>query len=116
MRYHEFYADMPEPEHPAERGHPGRIASLYAMKAEWADLTALCTAHGATLVGVQPLPIIPAVTVEMLCPSHSAVLPLMEAWLTFCETSPHRPRTEAEYTAFNARYKPFPDIPPDWTF
>jgi hypothetical protein len=112
MRYYE----IAQPEHPAKRETPHQIASLYVHKAEWPDLKVICEAHGATLINVKPVPIIPTFVVEVLCPSAEAKMPLYDAWLAYCETSPHRPHTEEECESWGEQFNPFPDIPRDWTF
>ena len=115
MRYYEFY-DEPHPEHPAKREHPRRIARLHAYKAECADMEALCAKYGATVIGVEQVPIIAAFVAAALCASGEEALALQLEWCEWCETSPHRPRTPAEIDAFNARHAGIDDIPPEWRF
>lgn len=107
MRYYELQYEPEFPEYPAKREHPRRIARLYALLDEWSDLKALCDAHDAMVIESRPGPVPPTLCVEALCPSPDAVGDLMGAWLDYIDTSPHRPRTDAERDAFNLRHSPF---------
>jgi hypothetical protein len=116
MRYNQFYAEQPWPVHPAKREHPHWIARLHVYGAEITDMEALCAKFGATVVGVERMPIIPAVIVETLCASGEEALALQVEWCEFCEISAHRPRTTAETAAFSVRHSGVADIPDDWRF
>jgi hypothetical protein len=86
-----FYHKLPTPKHPAKRSRARDITKLYVHKAEWADMEALLSAHGSNeFIDGEKLPVIDAYIVEVLCANPSAAFALLEAWLTYCVTSPHR--------------------------
>ena len=86
-----FYHELPMPEHPAKRSRPRDITKLYVHKAEWADMKALLSAHGPNeIIDGDKFPVIDAYIVEVLCANPSTAFALLAAWLTYCETSPHR--------------------------
>ena len=121
MRYRHLYYDyadyIPLPEHPAKSARPRDIASLYVHKAERQDLDAIRSQHGVTeIVGVTPLPIIPAMQVEVLCRDSDTAFALMGAWSAYSETSPHRPHSRDNAIKWGKQFEPYGDIPPDWRF
>jgi hypothetical protein len=118
MRYRDLYDQQPEPEHPLKRERPHAVASLFVHRTEWADLHRIWEAHGPTeIVGVKKVPFIPAVMIEVVCMDQSAALALMEEWLAYCTTSPHRPHTQQECEVWGRKLvvPEFADISPDWT-
>jgi hypothetical protein len=118
MRCHDIHDYEPEPNHPAKRQRPHSIAALYVHKAEGEDFSRICQHHGSTeIVGVRKVPIIPAFDVDVLCKNGDAAMALSITWGEFCETSPHRPRTEKEREEWGLKVLPeFANIPRDWTF
>jgi hypothetical protein len=117
MHYRDLYDQQPEAEHPLKRERPDVVASLFVHRTEWSDLRRIREALGPTeIVGVKSVPIIPALTVEVLCQDADAAMALRIAWLEFCETSPHRPRSDEEREAWGRKLFPqIADIPPEWT-
>ncbi len=111
----ERYNEQSWAEHSAECRSPRRIARLHVYRSEIADVEAMCAKYGATVIGVERMPIIPAFVAEALCTRGEEALALQTEWCEWCETSPHRPRNPSKVAAFNARHNPFPDIPSDWT-
>lgn len=112
MRYHE----LAEPEHPTKRERPRDIASLSVYTGKWPDLTAIRYAHGRTeIVGIENVPVIPVVQVEVLCRDRETALALLLAWTGYGGTSPHRPHSNEETLAWGEKYNPCPGIPSDWT-
>jgi hypothetical protein len=86
-----FYHELPTPEHPAKLSRPRDISKLYVHQAEWADMEAIRLTHGHNdIIDGHKFAVIDAYIVEVLCASPSAAFALLEAWLTYCETSPHR--------------------------
>jgi hypothetical protein len=86
-----YYHELPTPEHPAKRSRPRDITKLYVHKAEWADMEAIRSAHGSNeIIDGDKFPVIDAFVIEVLCANPSAAFALLEAWLTYRETSPHR--------------------------
>ncbi len=119
MRYmYDDYADyIPVPEHPSKSARPRDIASLYVHEPEWRDLDTIRSQHGMTeIVCVQPLPIIPAAQVEILCQDSDTAFALMTDWAAYCETSPHRPHRKEEAVAWGNGYNLYSDLPSDWRF
>ena len=117
MHYRDLYNQEPEPEHPLKRERSGAVASLFVHTVEWADLHRIREEHGPTeVVSVKRVPIIPAVSVEVLCADADAAMALRIAWAEFCETSPHRPRTDDEREAWSRKVLPeLANIPQGWT-
>jgi hypothetical protein len=106
MRHDEF-AD-----HPARRVHLDCIARLSVYQAEWADMRATCAKYGPVqIIGVERVPIIPVFEIEILCQNAQAARALDDSWLTYTETSPHRPRSMEEALVWGEQFNPFPDIP-----
>jgi hypothetical protein len=121
MRYRHLYYDyadyIPLPEHPAKSARPRDIASLYVHKAERQNLDAIRSQHGVTeIVGVTPLPIIPAMQVEVLCQDSDTAFALMDAWSAYSETSPHRPHSQGDAIEWGKQFRPYGHIPTDWRF
>jgi hypothetical protein len=118
MRYFDLYGDhLPTPEHPAKSARPRYIASLYVHEPEWKDLDTIRSQHGVTeIVGVTPLPIIPAMQVEVLCQDSDTAFALMDAWSAYSETSPHRPHSQEVAIEWGKQFEPYGDIPPEWRF
>ena len=117
MLDHDPFDYIPGPEHPATRERPRDIAPLYVHHAEWQDLDAIRSQHGEThIVDVRPVLIIPAATVRVLCKDMDTALALMDAWATYCETSPHRPHSKEEALEWGKQFAPYGEIPPDWRF
>ena len=119
MRYiYDDYADyIPVPEHPSKSARPRDIASLYVHEPEWRDLDTIRSQHGMTeVIGVTPLPIIPAMQVEVLCRDSHTAFALMDAWAAYCETSPHRPHSQGDAIEWGKQFRPYGHIPTDWRF
>jgi hypothetical protein len=118
MHFRDSLDNEPEPEHPAKRRCPTRIASLYVHTAEWVDFRRICEAHGSTqIVAARKVPIIPAHDIDVLCKDAEAAMELSVAWGEFCETSRHQPRTKKEREEWGLKVLPeFANIPRDWTF
>jgi hypothetical protein len=54
-------------------------------------MEALLSAHDSNeIIDGEKFPVINAYIVKALCANPSAAFVLLEAWLTYCETSPHR--------------------------
>jgi hypothetical protein len=86
-----YYHELPTPEHPAKRSRPRDITKLFVHKAEWADMQSIRSAHGPNeVIDGDKFPVIDAFVIEVLCANSSAAFALLEAWLIYCETSPHR--------------------------
>jgi hypothetical protein len=86
MRYHE----LPTPEHPAKRERPRDIARLNVLKAEWADMKAILTAHSpCEIIDGERLPVIPGWFIEVLCSDPDTALAVMVAWNDYVQASPH---------------------------
>jgi hypothetical protein len=104
-------------DHPSKRDKSHCIAWLCVFKAEWADMKAICDAHGSTqIVGVKKVPLIPVFEIEILCNDARTAHALGEAWWNFSDTSPHRPHGEDECMVWGEQFNPFPDLPREWTF
>jgi hypothetical protein len=121
MRYrdlHDTYQDYtPFPEHPSKSARPRDIASLYVHEPERRDLDTIRSQHGVTeVIGVTPLPIIPAMQVEVLCRDSHTAFALMDAWAAYCETSPHRPHRQGDAIEWGKQFTPYGHIPTDWRF
>ena len=118
MLYRDICDQEPESDHPAKREKPHSLVALYVHKAEGDDLRRICQDHGSTeIVGVKKVPIIPAFDVDVLCKDAEAAMALSITWGEFCETSPHRPRTEKEREEWGLKVLPeFANIPRDWMF
>jgi hypothetical protein len=87
MRYHE----LPIPGHPAKRGRSRNIARLNVLKAEWADMKAILTAHSpCEIIDGKRLPVVPGWFIEVLCSDPATALAVMVAWNDYVLTSPHR--------------------------
>jgi hypothetical protein len=105
------------PIHPSKQERPRDIAKLFVFRAELDDMNSVCRDHGsAEIVGVTPLPIVPAFSIEVLCRDPETAFALREAWGAYCDASPHRPRNEEEELAWGEKCNPYPNIPRDWTF
>lgn len=112
MRHHEL-----GDQHPAKNTRPSDIARLYVHKAEWPDLQAMCASHEpCSIIGIEPVVMIPAFFVEVLCQDSDAAFALALAWYDFCQTSPHRPHTKEEALAWGRQFNAHPCIPSDWMF
>jgi hypothetical protein len=121
MRYrdlHDTYQDYtPFPEHPSKSARPRDIASLYVHEPERRDLDTIRSQHGVTeVIGVTPLPIIPAMQVEVLCRDSHTAFALMDAWAAYCETSPHRPHSQGDAIEWGKQFRPYGHIRTDWRF
>src|SRR4051794_33731769 len=104
-------------QHSAKRERPPEIARLYVHKVEWSDLQTICASHGPyEIVGIEPVPMIPTLHVEILCQDSSAAFELAVAWYEYCGTSPHRPHSKKATLAWGQQFNAYPDIPHDWTF
>ena len=85
------YQDPVLAPHPAKRDRPRDIARLYALKSEWGDLEAILVSHGdAEIVGVEPMPIVPGWTLEVLCSDPDMAHKLTVAWMAYVQSSLHR--------------------------
>lgn len=108
---------IPGPEHPAKRERPRNIARLYVHKAEWKDLDTILSRHGEThIVDVRPVPIIPAIMVEVLCRDSHSALALMVDWVDYGNASPHRPHNKEKAEEWGKQFAPYGEIPPNWRF
>jgi len=112
-----MYDASAAPLHPANHQRLRDIAKLWVYRAEFADMQLVCNQHGPTeIVHRQDLRLIPAFMIHVLCRDEDTAFALSAAWRTYCETSPHRPRSEAELSACSEKLNPCANIPPDWTF
>ena len=103
--------------HPAIQERPWDIAKLCVYRAEIADLEVISNPHGPTeIVKIDHLRLIRASMIYVLCKDEQTARGLRDAWGTYEHTSPHRPRTEAEISAWSEELNPYPNVPRDWTF
>jgi hypothetical protein len=101
--------------HSANHSRPDFIAILSVYPGEWADMQAIRAKHGPIqIIGVEQVPIIPVLEIEVLCRDAQTARALEDAWMTYTETSPHRPHSMEEALVWGEQYNPFPDIPRDW--
>jgi hypothetical protein len=104
-------------DHPARRDNPHCIARLSVYKAEWDDLKAICAKHAPVqIIGVEQVPTIPVLEIEVLCQDAQTASTLDDAWMTYTETSPHRPHSMEEARVWGERHNPSPYIAHDWRF
>ena len=67
------------------------IARLNVLKAEWADMKAILTAHSpCEIIDGKRLPVVPGWFIEVLCSDPDTALAVMVAWNDYVQTSPHR--------------------------
>jgi hypothetical protein len=96
---------------------PQDIAKLYVYRAESGAMQVVCNQHDPTeIVHLQDLRLVPAFMIHVLCQDEDAAFALSGAWRTYCETSPHRPRTDEELSAWSEKLNPYPNVPRDWSF
>jgi hypothetical protein len=111
MRYHE------PADHPAKRNRPDCVVNLSVYQSEWAAMKAIFAKHGPVqIIAVEQVPIIPVFEIEVLCQSPQSACALDNAWMTYTETSPHRPHSMEEALAWGEQFNPIPNLPREWRF
>jgi hypothetical protein len=86
-----FYHELHTPEYPARRERSRNIARLNVLKAEWADMKTILTAHSpCEIIDGKRLPVVPGWFIEVLCSDPDTALAVMVAWNDYVQTSPHR--------------------------
>jgi hypothetical protein len=118
MRHRDIYDYEPEPDHPAKRERPHDIAPCTSTRLNGTTSaeSARTTARPRSSASGRCRSSRPSM---WTCSARTPRLPwqLSITWGEFCETSPHRPRTEKEREEWGLKVLPeFANIPRDWMF